>query len=270
MREYPDFLLRRGVVDLDVSGHSAASGTYTAIVTNLTTMPALVGEPTRFTLSRRTSVHGVASVDASGVLDHAGGRVRDSLGIVAGGVALPSFPLPGLPVRAELGQGDSRIDLIRVGNLVAGRLVLHAPAVVWRRDTLSARRDTAEGRLPGALESLALRVIEGIDDLEIVADLTGDIARPQLAVRSNLDRALADRLRIVAGEGAALAEAKVRAQVDQIVEQRTAPIRARIEVFRNQAERAVEETGATLDEQKRLLEARLKALIPGRSAFGLP
>ena len=271
VREYPDFLLRRGVVDLDVSGRTAASGAYAAVVTNLTTMPALVREPTRFTLSRHTTVKGVASVDASGVLDHVGGRVRDSLGVVAGGVALPSFPLPGLPIRAELGEGDSRIDMLRVGNRVAGRLIMHAPAVVWRRDTLLARRDSSPARrLPNAMESLALRVIEGIDDLEIVAELTGDVASPQLAVRSNLDRVLADRLRAVAGEEVAAAETKVRAQVDRIVEQRTAPIRARVEDFRTQAERAVEQARADLDEQKRQLEARLKALIPGRGVLGLP
>jgi uncharacterized protein (TIGR03545 family) len=271
VREYPDFLLRRGVIDADVSGNAAASGTYAAVVTNLTTMPALVREPTRFTLSRRTNVRGVASVDASGMLDHVGGRVRDSLGVVADGVALPSFPLPGLPIRAELGQGDSRIDMLRVGNLVAGRLVLHAPAVVWRRDTLSARRDTVTARrLPNAIEALALRVIEGIADLEIVADLTGDIARPQLTVRSNLDRALADRLRTVAGEEVTRAEAKVRAEVDRIVDERTAPVRARVEDFRTQANRAVDEARAGLDEQKRQLEARLKALISGRGVLGLP
>jgi hypothetical protein len=270
VREYPDFLLRRGVVDLDVSGRTAASGTYAAVVTNLTTMPALVREPTRFTLSRHTAVKGIASVDASGVLDHVGGRVRDSLGVVAGGVALPSFPLPGLPIRAELGEGDSRIDMLRIGNRIAGRLVMHAPAVVWRRDTLSARRDSSPARrLPNAMESLALRVIEGIDELEIVADLTGDVARPQLAVRSNLDRVLADRLRAVAGEEVAAAETKVRAQVDLVVEQRTAPIRARVEDVRTQAERAVEKARADLDEQKRQLEARLKALIPGRGGLGL-
>lgn len=270
-REYPDFLLRRGVVDLDVSGRTAASGTYAAVVTNLTTMPALVRQPTRFSLTRHTGVTGVASVDANGVLDHVGGRVRDSLGVVAGGVALPSFALPGLPMRAELGQGDSRIDVLRVGNLVAGRLVLHAPAVVWRRDTLYARRDSVGGhRLPSAIESLALHVIEGINDLEIVANLTGDVARPQLAVRSNLDRLLADRLRTVAGEQVALAEKKVREQVDRIVDERTAPVRARVDDARAQAERAIAEARASLDEQKRLLEARLKALIPGRGVFGLP
>lgn len=271
VREYPDFLLRRGVVDLGVSGRTAASGEYALLVTNVTTMPALVREPTRFTLSRRTSVRGVASIDAAGVLDHVGGRVRDSLGVVAAGVALPSFPLPGLPIRAELGDGDSRIDMIRVGNRVAARLVLRAPAVVWRRDSTAGQDSaTRARRLPNAVESLALRVIEGIDDLEIVADMTGDIAHPVLAVRSNLDRALADRLHAVAGEEIDRAETKVRAQVDRIVEERTAPVRARVEQVRTQAEQAVEQSRTALEEQKRQLEVRLKALVPGRGLLGLP
>jgi ElaB/YqjD/DUF883 family membrane-anchored ribosome-binding protein len=117
---------------------------------------------------------------------------------------------------------------------------------------------------------LALRVIEGIDDLEIVADMTGDIAHPTLAVRSNLDRALADRLHAVAGEEIDRAETKVRAQVDRIVEERTAPVRARVEQVRTQAEQALEQSRTALEEQKRQLEARLKALIPGRGLLGLP
>lgn len=270
-REYPDFLLRRGVIDVGVSGRTAASGDYNLLVTNLTTMPALVREPTRFTLSRRTGVRGVAAVDAAGVLDHVGGRVRDSLGVVAGGIALPSFPLPGLPIRAELGQGDSRIDMLRVGDRIAARMVLRAPAVVWRRDARAAGRDSAAARrLPNAVEALALRVIEGIDDLEIVADLTGDIAHPRLAVRSTLDRALADRLRAVAGEEIDRAEAKIRGQVDRIVDERTAPLRARVDSLRAEGEQAVDDARAKLDDQKRQLEARLKALISSRALLGLP
>ncbi|HEX8849401.1 MAG TPA: TIGR03545 family protein [Gemmatimonadaceae bacterium] len=265
-REYPDFLLRRGDVDLGIGGKTAASGKYVASVTNVTTMPALVREPTRFTLTRRSTAGVVASIDAAGVLDHVGGRIRDSLGVIASGVTLPSFPLPGLPMRAALGEGTSRIDLLRVGDRVAARWTIRAPAVTWRRTDSVA----TAGSVKNAMEALALRVIEGVNDLEIVADLTGEIAKPSLVVRSNLDRILADRMRTVAGEEIAKAEAKARAQVDRIVDEKTAPLRAKADSLRAQGEQLVADARARLDEEKKKLDERLKALLPTGGLIKLP
>ena len=268
-REYPDFLLKRGDVALAIGGRNAATGDYAATITNVTTMPALVREPTRFTLTRRSSAGVVASIDSRGVLDHVGGRIRDSLGVTANGVTLPSFPLPGLPIRANLGAGNSRIDVLRVGNRIAARWTMNAPGVAWQR-TAGTAGAGAPGGVRNQMEALALRVIEGVDDLSVTADLTGDIARPTLTVRSNLDQLLAERLRAVGGEELAKAETKVRAQVDRIVEERTAPIRAKADSLRAEGEQRVAEARARLDEEKQKLDERLKALLSAKGILGLP
>ncbi len=268
-REYPDFLLKRGDVALAVGGRNAASGDYVAMITNVTTMPALVREPTRFTLARRSTAGVVASLDARGVLDHVGGRIRDSLGVDARGVTLPSFPLPGLPLRAQLGQGTSRIDVLRMGDRIAARWTMRAPAVVWQRSSAPGNAPAAHD-IRNQMEALAVRVIEGINDLEVVADLTGDIARPTLTVRSNLDRLLAERLRAVGGEELAKAEARVRTQVDRIVDERTAPLRAKADSLRAEGEQRVADARARLDEEKQKLDERLKALVNARRILGLP
>ncbi|HET9003076.1 MAG TPA: hypothetical protein VFN39_03645, partial [Gemmatimonadaceae bacterium] len=268
-REYPDFLLKRGDVALAIGGKNAATGDYAATITNVTTMPALVREPTRFTLTRRSTAGVVASIDSRGVLDHVGGRIRDSLGVTATGVTLPSFPLPGLPIRANLGAGNSRIDVLRVGNRIAARWTMHAPDVAWQRTGVTAVAVAPNG-VRNQMEALALRVIEGVDDLSVTADLTGDIAKPTLTVRSNLDQLLAERLRAVGGEELAKAETKVRAQVDRIVEERTAPIRAKADSLRAEGEQRVAEARARLDEEKQKLDERLKALLSARGILGLP
>jgi uncharacterized protein (TIGR03545 family) len=269
-REYPDFLLKRGDVALAIGGKNAASGDYAATITNVTTMPALVREPTRFSLTRRSTAGVVASIDSRGVLDHVGGRIRDSLGVTASGVTLPSFPLPGLPIRANLGAGNSRIDVLRVGNRIAARWTMNAPDVVWQRTAVAAAAGAATGGVRNQMEALALRVIEGVDDLSVTADLTGDIAKPTLTVRSNLDQLLADRLRAVGGEELAKAETKVRAQVDRIVEEKTAPIRAKADSLRAEGEQRVADARARLDEEKQKLDERLKALLSARGILGLP
>jgi uncharacterized protein (TIGR03545 family) len=268
-REYPDFLLRRGDVALAVGGKNAASGDYAATITNVTTMPALVREPMRFTLTRRSTAGVVAAVDARGVLDHVGGRIRDSLGVNASGVTLPSFPLPGLPLRATLGEGTSRIDVLRLGDRVAARWTMRAPEVSWQR-TAPAAATVPGFNARNQMEALAVRVIEGIGDLEVIADLNGDIAHPTLNVRSNLDRVLAERLRAVGGEELAKAEAKVRAQVDQIVDEKTAPLRAKVDSLRAEGEQRVADARARLDEEKQKLDERLKALLSAGAILGLP
>ena len=268
-REYPDFLLERGDVTLAVGGKNAVTGDYVATITNVTTMPALVREPTRFSLSRRSTAGVVASIDSRGVLDHAGGRIRDSLGVTASGVTLPSFPLPGLPIRAQLGQGTSRIDVLRMGNRIAARWTMNAPGVVWQRTSAAGAGAPTSG-VRNQMQDLALRVIEGVGDLNVTADLTGDIAKPTLSVRSNLDQALAERLRAVGGEELAKAEAKVRAQVDRIVDEKTAPIKAKADSLRAEGEQRVADARARLDEEKQKLDERLKALLSARGVLGLP
>lgn len=269
-REYPDFLLKRGDVALAIGGRNAATGDYAATITNVTTMPALVREPTRFSLTRRSTAGIVASIDSRGVLDHVGGRIRDSLGVTASGVTLPSFPLPGLPIRANPGTGNSRIDVLRVGNRIAARWTMNAPDIVWQRTAVTAGAGAGAGGVRNQMEALALRVIEGVDDLRVTADLTGDIARPTLNVRSNLDQLLADRLRAVGGEELAKAETKARAKVDRIVEEKTAPIRAKADSLRAEGEQRVAAARARLDEEKQKLDERLKALLSAKGILGLP
>jgi uncharacterized protein (TIGR03545 family) len=269
-REYPDFLLKRGDIALAIGGKNAAAGDYAATITNVTTMPALVREPTRFTLTRRSTAGIVASIDSRGVLDHVGGRIRDSLGVTASGVTLPSFPLPGLPIRANLGAGNSRIDVLRLGNRIAARWTMNAPNVAWQRTGAAVGAGATTAGVRNQMEALALRVIEGVDDLNVTADLTGDIAKPTLTVRSNLDQLLAERLRAVGGEELAKAEAKVRAQVDRIVDEKTAPIRAKADSLRAEGEQRVAEARARLDEEKQKLDERLKALLSARGILGLP
>jgi len=82
-------------------------------------------------------------------------------------------------------------------------------------------------------------------------------------VKSNLDRQISARLKAVAGEEIAAATAKVRAQVDKVVEEKSAPVKARIAELRTETDRRIADARSRLDEEKRKLEERLKALSGG-------
>jgi hypothetical protein len=234
--------------------------TYSLAVGDVTTEPAIIGRPTLFVLRRREG--NGDSLRATGSLDHTRSRPRDVVNVVASGLRLPPLPVPQLPYTMDPGRGHSELRFALDGDQISGRWVVRSSNLAWRplADSSSRRLNT--------IESLVARVLTGIKELQMTAEISGSVAAPRLAVRSNLDRQVADRLRSVAGEEVAAAEARVRAQVDRLVEEKTAPVRQRVDSLRAETEQRVAQARIRLDEEKRKLEERIRTL--GGGALGLP
>lgn len=253
-QSYPRFLLRRGDVDVAIDS-GTGRGSYTIAIADATTEPALVGRPARFALRRDAAGSGVESVRASGVVDHTGARPRDVVTVQAAGVRLPTFALPALPLRAEPGRGTSELRLTLDGDQLSARWTLRAAQAAWVVDSTRARR-------LNAVESLVQRVISGVRDFDLTAALNGPMRSPHLTVRSNLDAAVATRLKEVAGEEVERAMAKARAQVDRLAEEKAAPVKARVAELRADADRRIADAKSRLDEEKQKLDAQVKRLMP--------
>ena len=101
------------------------------------------------------------------------------------------------------------------------------------------------------------------------AELSGPVQAPKLAVASNLDRAIADRLQAVIGEEVAKAEKMVRAKVDSVVAEKVEPVKRQVTEARGQAERRLGLEHKRLDEAEALLQGELKRLTGGL-APGIP
>ena len=260
-RQLPDFHLKNGELDFALDG-GAARGRYVARLSDLTTAPALIGRPVRFSARRDAAGAAFGAVAVSGFLDHTSGRTRDSVNAVGSDIVLPGFALPGLPLRVEPGRGTSQLDFLRSGDRIAARWILRSSDVQWLSDS-------SRVRALNPLEQLVSRVVSGLRELEVTANLTGEIRSPSIAIRSNLDRAVAARVREVAGEEIAKAEARARAAVDRIVEERTAPVRARVGELRAESERRVADARARLEEERQRLQTRLDSLTGGLTG-GIP
>lgn len=249
---YPGFLLRRADLSVDVTG-GVAAGKYLLAVADVTTEPALVGRPTVFA-ARRTGGGDIDSLRITGSIDHLGARPRDVVNVAAAGVRLPQLPLPVLPYRMDPGRGSSEMRFMLDGNQLSGRWTMRSDSLRW------VVTDSARLRALNVMESVVARALTGIPDLEFTALVSGTLDAPRLTVRSNLDRQVSERLRAVLGEEVRAAERKVRAQVDRLVEERTAPVRARVAELREESERRVAEARARLDEEKQKLEQRIQGL----------
>ena len=257
----PQFHLQRAAFNLTLDEAAGAMrGSYALRVADVTSDPAILGKPTVFSLTRDARGAGLESLLVVGTLDHATAVPKETIVLRAGGVSLPSFTLPGVPLRLNLGKGASNLRFEVVGDAVAGRWTIGAPNPVWSPDT-------ARKRALNTLESLVSRVLTGIDNVDVTADIRGKTTAPTLAVRSNLDRAVADNIKRVAGEEISKAEARVRAQVDAVVQRETAALKVKIDKAvadtREQVDQRIADAQARLDKAKADLAARLKELGGG-------
>ncbi|MGH7470646.1 MAG: hypothetical protein ACRENP_22085, partial [Longimicrobiales bacterium] len=259
-KSFPRFHLRQGALTLALGESAgAARGDYALRVSDVTTDPALVGRPLQFSLTRAAAGSAVAQLSINGSLDHAGQRMRQAIAARASGLQLPAFALPVLPLRAEPGAGISTFALNVNGDSISGRWTINAPRVRWSSD--SARAAAASSA--NTLESLVMRVISGIENIEFAAQIGGTIRQPSLSVSSNLDHAVADNIKRVAGEEIARAEARVRAQVDALSERARSEMNARIAQARAEAEQRLRESTERLDRAKADLAAQLRTLGGG-------
>jgi uncharacterized protein (TIGR03545 family) len=255
-QEWPKFLMQMGRIDLAIGGDSPLRGAYEAVVQGLTSDPTLYGKPTIIRTSREAEGSAVAAIDVNAVIDHVDpDRVRDSVSARLRGVELPSLTVPGLPVRLNSGRGAVRLNFALRNEQISARWSVASNQVAWALDTAGQRLND--------LERVVWRVLSGLKELSVDARVSGSIDAPKLAVSSNLDRAIAQRLEAVVGEEVAKAEKMVRAKVDSVVAARVEPVRRQIADVRSGAEQRLASERKRLDDVERQLQAELKRLTGG-------
>ena len=256
-KDFPRFLLEQGQLDFSIGGASAIQGAYTATVRGLTSAPALYGRPAVITASRRAASSAIASIDVGAVIDHLTARTHDSANARLQGVKLPSFDLPGLPLRVDPGIGSSSLmfSMRNAGAELRGRWAVGSNKVSWIADSA--------GRGLNDIERLVLRVVSGLNDLQVVAELSGSIGAPKFSVSSNLDQAIARRIQAVLGEEVAKAEKMVRAKVDSLVADKVEPVKRQVAAVQNEATQRIQAEKQRLDEVQKQLKAELQRLTRG-------
>src|SRR5438094_604878 len=248
-RAYPAFLLRAAELSFELGGGGGAPRTYAAHLAGLTSDPTLYGRATTLEAS-------APGVRAAALVDHVRPTPRDTAAASVSGVTLSGFALPSLPIRLEPGQATVSPSLPLVGDSVQARWSMRSERVRWVRDSATARSQ---------LGDIVWRVVSGVPTVDVSASLGGTLARPRLAVGSNLDGVLAQRIRALAGEASAGAERQLRARVDSLAERQAAPVRAQVATLTTDVTQRLSGQQALLDQAQRALEQRLRELttIPG-------
>jgi uncharacterized protein (TIGR03545 family) len=254
-RAYPSFLLRDGAINV---AFSAFGGTHTfeAKASGITSQPALYGRPAMVSSSGRIGGSHPMNLLAGAVIDHTRLPTRDSARARLDGVPLPNFSLPGLPFRVEPGAGSSDLAFSLRGNQVAARWALRTENAIWQVDSTGASK-------LGTLEGLIWRVLSGLRQLDVTAELKGSLRAPQFSVHSNIDQAIADQVKSLLGEEVQAAEKRVRAEVDKLVAQKVEEVGKQVDLVTTEARTLVTGAEQELNTVKAELESRLKSLTGG-------
>ncbi len=255
-QDWPKFLMQLGQLELVVGGDNPLRGAYAATVQGLTSDPALYGKPTIVRTTRRAEGSAIENIAVNAVIDHVrSDRVKDSASARLRGVELPSFEVPGLPFRIDPGRGAANLDFSLRNDQLRGRWGINSSQVAWALDST--------GKQLNDLEGLVWRVVSGLKNLAVEAEVNGPMRAPRLSVSSNLDRAIAERLQAVIGEEVAKAEKMVRAKVDSVVAEKVEPLKRQIAEARAQAEQRLTMEEKRLDDVEGQLQAELKRLTGG-------
>ena len=251
---WPTFLLELGQVDFTIA-EGLLKGAYAASVQGLTSAPTLYGKPMLVKATRNAAGSAIAGLDVGVVVDHRTVNVRDSVAARLRGVKLPSFDVPGLPFRIAPGTGSASLTFALRGDQLLGHWSIGSTEVAWALDSAGGPRSD--------LEQLVWRVVSGLKRLDVDAEVRGTIKAPKLSVKSNLDDAIAQRLKAVVGEEVANAEALARAKVDSIVTGKVEPVKQRIAAVQADATRRVADEQQRLAKAQADLQAELKRLTGG-------
>jgi len=258
-KEYPRFVLRQG--DIDLALGAAAQNTFKATIANVTSQPSLLGVPATLSASGGLGGDRPISVNLAALSRHFGKSPKDSLTARVTGVSLPSIPFPGLPFAVNPGTSTLGFSFTLAGDRLAGAWEISSNQVTWAADTT---------RLQSAslVEGTVWRVVSGLKELRVRAELSGTVDSPMVAVRSNLDDAIAARLRGLMGEELAKAEQKARAAVDQIVDQQVTALQTRVSGLQSDVLARLPAEKGQLDDAQKRLDAELRRLA-GSAAGGI-
>ena len=243
-RDLPAFLVRSAELSFLLQRAAEQPQRYAGRLSGLTSDPALYGRPTVATATG-------PQVGAGLMLNHLRSVPVDTAGATVGGVQFPAFQVPGVPLRLDPGAATTQLGFNLNGDTIHARFAIRSSNVRWTRDS---------GFANSTIGDLIWRAVSGIPNLDVEARLSGALHHPDLAVRSNLDQAIAARLRAVLGEQVAAAEKQMRDRVDALVNAKVGPVRARVTQVQNQAQAQVVQQRARLDELQKQLEQRLRDL----------
>lgn len=235
-RPLPDFLVREATVSV-----VAAGGLVRGTVRDVTTEPRVLGRPLTFAFAGDglTAARALRLDGAIDRVDPAHPDDRARLKVTGARVKGLALSRGRLPVTLAEAAADLSVDARRRGDALNADL----------KADLAGARFVAEGASGEAGKAL-VQALAGVRAAKVEATVTGTVAAPRVAVRSDLDRVLAGAVRGVVDARVEALEGEVRDAIAKRVEERLADARQGVDALDGGV-------GGTLTERRGALDGLL-------------
>ena len=240
--DLPAFWLKDAAVSFTLD----SAKRYDGRLRNLTTSQTLAGQPTTFTAQ-------APAVQMGALLDHRRPTALDTASGTLSSVRLPDLGLPA-GVRVVPGTGSMALRFALEGENLRAAWEIHSSRVTWARDSTAGRSPAGD---------LLWQVLSGVSALDLTAQLSGTASSPALAIHSNLDQALSDRIRSLLGDQVKTAEQKLTAEVNAYADPLIAPVKARITAVSDAAQQQLGLSQGKIGDAQKQLQQRLRSLTGG-------
>lgn len=216
----PRFLVEKILIQGEF-GPSESPTVFSGVATDFTSDPALWGKPARVKLA---GSGGGRSLDAMAILDHTGEVARDSFAVSYKGIDGKSLGFPESEYLPSFENSRAAVDVSFefTDDEINSRLGLKVGGVSYRA--------SVEGDGDGTRKILS-DIWKGIDELTIAARVSGRAGDLRFSVESGIDRILSERIKKIFGEKLAEAQARLRAEVNRLTDEK------RVEVMKEYNER---------------------------------
>jgi uncharacterized protein (TIGR03545 family) len=224
---YPSFLLREMFISIDKKEEADVSsgGYFKGKVEGVTSNPSLYGKPTLIDIQRTDP-----RISFKGVLDHTTDDAKDNFNLTFLDADMSGFEIgdnPLFPPRVSKGKADIKI------NLSIEKDYLDMGFNADLRNIKFSSKDTAGGTRPEPVEGTRPEPVEGAtswlakelagvmskaDKITLEGRIYGPGDKLKIKIKSNLDTLLSARINQLVGEQLKETGAKIRSEVDSIIE----------------------------------------------------
>jgi uncharacterized protein (TIGR03545 family) len=245
----PDFWIK----EILLSGETASGIRLEGAVQDIVSDQRQIGKTTEIRISG--SDIQARNLALSGTLNYLDDQPQEQFNLLYSGFSLANTTISKsefLPETIKTGNGTINVNLNLRGREIGGTIDFVADNVSFIRGT----EQISSNKAVKILQS----IIDGINYIEINAQIRGKEDDLQFSVNSNLDNLFIQRLQGIAGEEVKKAQAKIKAKIDQ----RVAEKKARLDTLVNEKEKQltdqIEKYERLVREKVELTEAKKKEI----------
>lgn len=251
----PDFLISRVILSGSTGGEGKAGDPmdFKGTVADITSDPAMLGRPTVALIDGKK---GAQSLNIKGVLDHTKEIAEDTVSITYSGIDVKAFGLPKSDFLPDFSKGQAKVagTLRMIGDEVDCSLVTTFSGLAY---TISDEDKKDEFK-----KSLA-DMWAGISSFDVKTVIAGKPDGLKISVTSNVDSILSDRFKKITGEKLAEAQAKLKAEIDKLTNDKKNELMAQYTAKKDEAQKQLtdkqKELQSKIDELKSQLNAKQDA-----------